>query len=641
MALFFFGACLFGATAGAFFAITRDLPQIRALQEYKPPGVTRMYSTEGILLTELFHEKRNPVPLHRIPETLKSAIFATEDRQFYDHIGVDLKGILRAVVRNIVAGEFVEGASTLTQQLAKTLFLTSKKSLSRKIKEAVLAVQIERRFSKDEILELYLNQVYLGSGAYGVEAAARIYFGKPVESLNLAECALIAGLPKAPSRFSPRVHPEAARKRRNVVLKQMRELGIITETDFRHALQAPVVCKNTVHEIRRAPYFVEYVQKHLERQLGADLLYKGGLIIKTSLSMPLQAAAESAVENGLSALEDRMVRARIENPDPQGALVAIDVSSGAILAMVGGKDFTESPYNRVTSAKRQPGSAFKPFVYACAVENGFLQNQMLLDTPLVFRGGHDGGEWRPKNFSRGFQGEMTMRKALAVSENIPTIRLIERVGPACVARFARAAGIQSPLAPNLSLALGTSEVTLLELTAAYGVFANKGEWVQPECLAEVQSADGRILWAPNPQKRGVMRPMGAAIITDMLRAVIEEGTGKRARALGRPVAGKTGTTDDCRDALFIGYTPFLLTGVWVGQDLPRSLGKGETGAKAALPIWIDFMEAALADSGYAHFDVPDDGVFLFLDPDTGRLSEAPFEGAVKALFPKTVEILPE
>lgn len=641
MALFFVGACLFGATAGAFFAIKRDLPQIRALQEYKPPAVTRMYSTEGVLLTELFHEKRNPVPLSRIPETLKSAILATEDRQFYDHIGVDLKGILRAVVKNIVAGEFVEGASTLTQQLAKTLFLTPEKSLSRKIKEAVLAVQIERRFSKDEILELYLNQVYLGSGAYGVEAAACIYFGKPVESLNLAECALIAGLPKAPSRFSPRVHPETARKRRNVVLKQMRELGIITETDFRHALQAPVICKNAVHEIRRAPYFVEYVQKNLERQLGADLLYKGGLTIKTSLSMPLQAAAESAVENGLSALEDRMVRARIENPDPQGALVAIDVSSGAILAMVGGKDFLESPYNRTTSAKRQPGSAFKPFVYACAVENGFLQNQVLLDTPVVFRGGHDGEEWRPKNFSRAFQGEMTMRKALAVSENIPTIRLIERVGPASVARFARAAGIQSPLAQNLSLALGTSEVTLLELTAAYGVFANKGEWVQPECVTQVQSADGRILWAPNPQKRAVMRPMGAAIITDMLRAVIEEGTGKRARALGRPVAGKTGTTDDCRDALFIGYTPFLLTGVWVGQDLPRSLGKGETGAKAALPIWIDFMETALADSGYAHFDVPDDGVFLFLDPDTGRLSEGPFEGAVKALFPKSVEILPE
>ncbi len=641
MALFFVGACLFGATAGAFFAITRDLPQIRALQEYKPPAVTRMYSTEGALLTELFHEKRNPVPLSRIPKTLKSAILATEDRQFYDHIGVDLKGILRAVVKNIVAGEFVEGASTLTQQLAKTLFLTPEKSLSRKIKEAVLAVQIERRFSKDEILELYLNEVYLGSGAYGVEAAARIYFGKPVESLNLAECALIAGLPKAPSRFSPRVHPERAEKRRNVVLKQMRDLGIITETDFRHALHAPVVCKNAVHEIRRAPYFVEYVQKHLERQLGADLLYKGGLTIKTTLSIPLQAAAESAVENGLSALEDRMVRARIENPDPQGALVAMDVSSGAILAMVGGKDFKESPYNRATSAKRQPGSAFKPFVYACAVKNGFLQNQMLLDTPLVFRGGHDGEEWRPENFSRAFQGEMTMRKALAVSENIPTIRLIERVGPACVTRFARAAGIQSPLAPNLSLALGTSEVTLLELTAAYGVFANKGEWVHPECVTEVQSADGRILWAPEPQKRVLMRPMGAAVITDMLRAVIEEGTGKRARALGRPVAGKTGTTDDCKDALFIGYTPFLLTGVRLGEDLPRSLGKGETGAKAALPIWTDFMETALADSGYAHFDVPDDGVFLFLDPDAGRLSEAPFEDAVKALFPKTVEILPE
>jgi len=634
-------ACLFGAASGVFFALTSDLPQIRSLQEFKPSAVTRMYSSDDILLTELFDEKRNPVPLDRIPSLLKSALLATEDRNFYNHIGVDLKGIARAIIKDIFAGEFAEGASTITQQLAKTLFLTPEKSLSRKIKEAILAIQIERRFAKDEILGLYLNQIYLGSGAYGVESAARIYFGKPIESLDLAQCALIAGLPKAPSRFSPLVNREVAKKRRNAVLKQMLELGIITQGGFHQAAKEPIISEETAQDTQHASYFIDYTKKFLEREIGASLLYKGGLTVKTTLSSKLQKEAETAVETGLSAAKKRMVQARIKAPDPQGALIALDVLSGGILAMVGGKDFVKSPYNRATSAQRQPGSAFKPFVYASAIENGFSQNQMLLDTPAVFRGGRFGEEWRPDNFSGEYLGEITMRKALAISENIPTVRLIEKVGPASVIRFTRKAGIDSPLSPDLSLALGTSEVTLLELTAGYAVFANKGEWVKPECVTEVRNAEGLIIWEMIPEKRVVMTRTGAAIVTDMLRAVIEEGTGKQALQLGRPLAGKTGTTNDFKDALFIGYSPSLVSGVWVGQDIQTSLGNGETGSKAALPIWIDFMKAALADSPYSYFDVSDDGIYLFLDPDTGRLAQEPFEGSVKALFPNTIEIPPD
>jgi len=633
--VFILSALLCGAVGGAFFTLTSDLPQVRSLQEYKPSAATRILDAEGVLLAELFQEKRNPVPLNRIPEMLKSAVLATEDRNFYRHIGVDIKGIARAVVKNLFAGEYAEGASTLTQQLAKTLFLTPEKSLLRKIKEAILALQIERRFAKNEILGLYLNQVYLGSGAYGVAAAAQIYFGKPIEALNLPECALLAGLPKAPSRFSPLVHRDLAKKRRNTVLKQMLELEIIPETAYLKALDAAVIPETQSRGFRRAPYFVEHVQKVCEKRLGADLLYKGGLTVHTTLSETLQSAAENAVHKGLETLKARMGDARIEDPAPQGALVAMDLATGGIQAMVGGKDFTESPFNRATSAKRQPGSAFKTLIYACAVENGFLQNRMILDTPAVFRGKNPGEEWRPQNFSKAYMGELTLRKALAVSENIPAVRLIETIGPASVVRFARLAGIASPLSPNLSLALGTSEVTLLELVAAYAVFANQGEWIEPECVPQVRDASGKIVWESVPEKRVVMSRMGAAVVTDMLRAVIQEGTGKQALSLERPLAGKTGTTNDFRDALFAGFSPSLAAGVWVGQDRHESLGPGETGAKAALPIWIDFMRTALADSPDFYFDIPEDGVFLFMDPVSGALSETPFDKAVKALFPKT------
>jgi len=617
--------------------LTSDLPQIRALEDFTPSAVTRIYSADKVLLAELFIEKRDPVPLKDIPHHLKTALIATEDRKFYKHSGVDIKGILRAIIKNIWAGEYVEGASTITQQLAKTLFLTPKKTIIRKMKEAVLSFQLERRYTKDEILKLYLNQVYFGSGAYGVESAARLYFGKTVNSLNLAECALIAGLPKSPSRYSPLVNVELALKRRNIVLKQMAVTGIITKADLKKALKQPLFPEESGFDPVKGPFFVEHIRKLLEEIIGPTRLYKSGFTAFTTLSWHLQKAAEQAVENGIVALENRMKKNKMINPKPQCSLISLDIQSGGMLAMVGGKDFYKSPFNRATIARRQPGSAFKPIVYAYAIEKGFSQNTLILDAPVVFKGAKKGEDWRPKNFSDDFSGEMTFRKALALSKNIPAVRLIEMLGASSVSSFGHTLGIQTPLLPNLTLALGSSDITLIDLTAAYSVFPNKGKLINPYCLMEVLDQNERVIWRVKPQKKVVMSQAGASIITDMLKGVIEEGTGRKARILKHSVAGKTGTTDEFKDALFIGFSPRISTGVWVGQDDLATLGDMETGAKAALPIWIEFMKKALADKPYQYFDIPDDVVQVRMDTTTGFLVHKDSHKGVKALFKKGAE----
>jgi penicillin-binding protein 1A len=630
-------AVVSGVIAGAILGLTHDLPQIRSLESFTPTAVTRLYSVDKVLLTEVFIEKRDPVPLKIIPHYLKAALITTEDRKFYSHSGVDLKAILRAIARDIWAGEFVEGASTITQQLAKTLFLTPRKTIVRKIKEALLAFQLERRYTKDEIIEFYLNQVYFGSGAYGVESAARIFFGKSVEELSLQECALVAGMPKSPSRFSPLVDQTLATKRRNSVLKQMVETGIITQTQFNQAIAEPLRLADQDVNLDKGPYFVEYVKKHLENVIGPAILYKGGLNVYTTLSVELQQAAEQAVTNGLLALETRMKWNKIMDPDPQGALIALDVPSGGILAMVGGKDFSNSPFNRATAALRQPGSAFKPVIYAYAIEQGFPQNKLILDAPVVFKGAKKGKDWKPHNFTKKFQGEMTLRKALTLSKNIPAVRLIEMLGPAPVAQFGYSLGIESTLSPNFSLALGSSEVTLIDLTAAYAVFPNGGQWIKPFAVMEVIDHRGRVIWRAKPRKKAVMSRSGAAIMTNMLRGVIQEGTGKKAGVLGRPLAGKTGTTNEFKDALFIGFSPSITTGVWVGQDTSESLGNLETGARAALPIWMDFMKTSLSINTYQYFDIPDDVVQVAMDPTTGLPVDKDNPRAVLALFKKGTE----
>ncbi|MBW2167389.1 MAG: penicillin-binding protein 1A [Deltaproteobacteria bacterium] len=597
-----------GILAGFFLALTHDLPQISSLENFRPSAVTRIYSSDKVLIAELFAEKRDPVTLKVIPEYLKKAIITTEDRNFYTHSGIDIKGIIRAIIKDIWAGKFVEGASTITQQLAKTLFLTPQKNLARKLKEAFLAFHLERRYTKDEILELYLNQVYFGSGAYGVESAARIFFNKSVKDLTLAECSLVSAMPKAPSRYSPLVNRDLSIKRRNIVLKQMLETGIINETEYNNALNETLNLSKKNKTSLKAPYFVEYVKDFLENIIGSSRLYKGGLTIYTTLSYELQKTAEDAIAKGISDLESRMKQQGIINPDPQSALVCLDIQSGGILAMIGGKDFYKSPYNRATVARRQPGSAFKPIVYAHAMEKGFTQNMMILDAPVAFKGRKKGEAWKPENFSKNYQGEITLRKALALSKNIPAVRLIEMLGPSSVVQFGYKLGIKSTLSPNLSLALGTSEVTLLELTSAYTVFPNRGKSIKPYGVMEIVDHNGRIVWRAKPKKRLVMSRTGAAIMTDMLMAVVKEGTGKKANIIKRPVAGKTGTTDKCKDALFVGFSPSIATGVWVGRDKFVTLGKRETGARAALPIWMEFMEKALADEPFQYFDIPDDVV---------------------------------
>ena len=633
IALILIGGLFSGVLAGLFLAFTRDLPQIRSLESYMPSAITRVYSSDSVLLAEFFAEKRDPVPMADIPSYLKEALIATEDRNFYNHSGVDLKGILRAIVKDIMARDFVEGASTITQQLSKTLFLTPRKTLDRKIKEAILAFQLERRYTKDEILTLYLNEVYFGSGAYGVQSAARIFFGKSVGELTLGECALVAGMPKAPSRYSPLVNPELALKRRNIVLKQMHEIGLIQEAEYLSARKEPVFeSPSPSPQSTKAPYFISYIKDFLEELVGAGTLYKGGLSIYTTLSFELQTAAEESSRKGLDALVLRMKDRGVSDPDPQCALVSLDVSSGGILVVVGGKDFGESPFNRAVSAERQPGSAFKPIIYAYAVERGFSQNMLLLDAPIAFKGALDGEDWSPQNYALTYQGEMTMRTALARSKNIPTVRLLEMLGPSPVTRFAYQLGIGTPLDPNLSLALGTSTVRLIDLTAAYRVFASGGEKTEPFGVMEIVDHSGRVLWRAKPGRQLVLSPESAAITTDMLQAVIQEGTGRKAVDLGRPVAGKTGTTDEFKDALFVGYSPSITTGVWVGLDRYETLGDGETGAAAALPIWIGFMEKAMATRPYETFDMPPGTVRVPMDPISGKRMETDAPNSVLAMF---------
>ncbi len=622
-----------GAFIGAFLGLTQDLPQIRALNDFKPSSVTRLLADDGSPLAELYIENRVPVSINDMPPELLAAIVTTEDRKFFTHSGIDVKGILRAAVRDIMAGEFIEGASTITQQLAKTLFLTSQKTLFRKLQEAVLAFQIERRYTKNEILELYLNQIYLGSGAYGVSSAAKIFFSKPLSKLSLAECALIAAMPRAPSRYSPLANKDLALKRRNIVLKQMVVTGNINESEYRKAVDEPIITHKQHRRVDAAPYFLDYIKNDLEKRLGSSMLYKGGLTIYTTLSLEMQVAAESAVENGLKSLEKRMqTRGQLDDL-PQAALIALDVHTGEILAMVGGRDYRQSNYNRAATAKRQPGSAFKPIVYATAIEAlGFTQNMTLLDAPVVFKNIGSGKDWKPENFSGTYQGEMTLRKALTLSKNIPAARLMQKTGPATVVNFAHEMGIDSVLEPYLSLALGTSEVTLLELTTAYSVFPSGGQSITPFGVLEITDQGGHVIWRVKPQKKVVMSRQNAAIMTDMLRGVVLEGTGKRARALGRPVGGKTGTTDNYRDALFIGFSPDIAVGVWVGLDTPQPLGHHETGARAALPIWIDFMQSALSGRPYTYFDMPDNVVRKSMNPTTGEILPDDAPGSVEALF---------
>ena len=626
-----FSGIFFGIMAGVFLILFHDLPQINSLKQFKPSSSTTVFSSDNKIITKFYIEKRFPVSIETIPQNLISALITIEDKNFYIHSGINLKAIFRAILYDIKAGEYKQGASTLTQQLAKTLFLSSEKSITRKIKEAFLALQIERRYTKNEILELYLNLIYLGSGAYGVEAASQTYFGKSVGDLTLAESALVAGLPKAPSIYSPIKNPDLAKKRRDIVLRQMLNAKVITVMEYNLAKSVKISLYPQKPEPKKAGYFIEYIKSRLKIQFDLQNIFSKGLNIYTTLDLNLQQVAENSIAKRMSQLELRMIKQGIDVSKAQCALIAIDVKTGGVLSMVGGKNFHKSSFNRAVLAKRQPGSAFKPFVYATAIIQEFSQYDKLMDAPLSYILDNN-KTWQGNNFSKTFLGEITFRKALALSKNTPVVRLIKIIGPARVIEFAEKAGISSKLQPNLSLALGTSEVSLIELTASYIPFANMGIKTVPFSIIKITDSDSRIMYQNTIRKQSIMSRQNAAIITDMLKAVVLEGTGKNALVIQKDIAGKTGTTDNSKDALFIGFSPDIAVGVWVGNDDSTSLGKYETGAKAALPIWIDYMEHFLSIKPYQYFDIPDGTKMVYMNPDTGEITKEKTSRTVKTLI---------
>ncbi len=611
-------AVLVGGAVGFIIFSAWDLPQVQTLEEYRPSITSRVYSDDNKLLAEFYLENRRPVVLGDVPEVLIKALIATEDTRFYSHPGIDYRGIMRALYRNIRAGKIQEGGSTLTQQLAKVLFLTPERSYTRKLKEMALALRIEQRYTKQEILSFYLNQIYFGSGAYGVEAAAQIYFGKSVKNLNIAECALLAGLPRSPKYYSPFKSPDNARRRRAYVLSRMVAAGVITTLQAEEAREIPLPVQSAANTGGPAPYFVEYVRQKVEERFGSSILYTGGLNIYTSMNDELQSYAEEVVADGIAKIEARR-RSRPAGSPLQAALIAIEPSTGHIRAMVGGREFGKSQFNRALQALRQPGSAFKPIIYAAAIERGYGASDLLDDSPLTIKVDRN-KTWSPENFTHTYQGTVTFQQALSQSLNVPTIRLLEKVGVDETIRYARKLGISTSLTRYLSLALGSSDVTLCELTSSYAVFADHGIKIGPISILMITDSAGKVLYVNDTVPEQVIKPETAYLTTYLLKGAIERGTGWKARELGRPAAGKTGTTNDYRDAWFIGYVPSLVVGVWVGFDGQESIGPRETGARTALPIWLAFMKKSLADQSPEDFTVPNDILFRQIDPTTGLLS---------------------
>jgi penicillin-binding protein 1A len=629
-----FMAVLIGSLVGFVLYSAWDLPEVQALEHFKPSITTRVYSDSNELLAEFFVENRTPVKLASVPEVLIKALIATEDTRFYSHGGLDYRGIARAVVRNVRSGKVLEGGSTLTQQLAKVLFLTPERSYLRKLKEMTLALKIEQRYTKQEILTLYLNQIYFGSGAYGIEAAAQTYFGKQAKDLNIAECALLAGIPRSPKYYSPFRSRENALARRKHVLDRLVKTAAISPAQSEEAKQAPLPAQPAIQHKgpAPAPYFVEYIRQKVEERFGSSILYSGGLNIYTSINNTLQGYAERSMLAGLEKLEAKLDRKGKKAQQPlQAAIIAIEPSTGHIRAMVGGRDFNKSQFNRAWQALRQPGSAFKPIVYAAAIDRGYSAADLLSDTPMIIK--IDSKKtWTPENFTKTYQGDVTLRKALAQSLNVPTVRMLSKIGIDETIRFARTLGIRSSLRPVLPLALGSSDVTLLELTAAYAVFANSGVRRDPVSILLITDSNGRVLYANDSIPVQALKPETAYLVTNLLKGVVDRGTGWKARELGRPVAGKTGTTNDYRDAWFIGYTPTLVSGVWVGYDDQRSLGPKATGSRAALPIWLEFMKYAHQGQEPVDFSAPESIIYRNIDPRTGLLSTEQCRSSLREAF---------
>ena len=656
----YFKGALIVATLGAvvvialIFQLAQNLPSLDQLENYDPDLITRIYSSDGEVLDELFFEKRIFVSLDQIPNNMKNAVIASEDRRFYDHWGIDSKSILRAIVVNIISLGYEQGFSSLTQQVARTLYDTIgfRKTITRKIKEIITAIQIERTYTKDEILEMYLNNVHFGHGTYGVQVAAKRYFQKDVSLLTLGESAMLVGILPAPARFSPITHPERAHYKRNVVLRVMRDEKFINKEMFleARAIERENVLVDQVKGV--APYFTEYVRRTMEKeddQLGVNI-YRDGLKIYTTLDTRLQTVAEKSLNDAIKNNQNKL-NARLYNNEEefsqlaylgifpedtvkmmmqgdsalykdlrnkllvQGAFVALDPNSGAILAMVGGRPDYHDQYNRAVQAKRQPGSVFKPIVYTTAIDNGYPVSKQLLNQPLVLRVLNSEGEWEkwmPRNYDGSTGGLTSLREGIRKSVNLVAVRIVKELVPASeVTSTASRMGITTEIRAVDAIALGTSEVYLLDMVNAYSAFSNKGLLNQPFGITRVEDRYGNIIKEYFPIREEVLREESAYVMTSMLQTVLDKGTGGSARwkyNFYHPAGGKTGTTQNWTDAWFVGFSKQIAAGVWMGVDDPRvSLGEGQDGSKAALPAWASFMAEAHDTLGYrrVNFDRPD------------------------------------
>ncbi len=747
MILFLLGC---GGLFGLYVYLSQDLPKINSLEDYRPATVTSVFSDVGRKIGEFYKERRIVIALSAMPQNLINAFLAAEDSRFREHPGIDIQSIFRAFVKNFQAGAITQGGSTITQQVTKSLLLKNiERTYKRKVREAILSVQLEKAFSKEHILFLYLNQIYLGQGAYGVEEAARTYFDKPAAELNLAQCALLAGLPQAPARYSPVKHFERAKARQKYVLQRMLEEKWITPEACQEAMNAELNIQAGIENtFEKAPYFTEHVRKYLLEKYGRDLLYREGLRVYTTLNLSMQTQAGEVLNRGLADLDKRegfrgpleqvpaeqiplyetasgetgtdapfeigsvveglvkkvddeksrvemqigkeaavlplknmrwarvpnkekayyaarikkpsqalkpgdVVLVRIEKkqeapeegkkkpdqkpaealrfrwevsleqaPTVQGAVVCMDPETGEVKVMVGGRDFRESQFNRAIQAKRQPGSAFKPLIYAAALDWGMTPSRIIIDAPFISDRTPEGGAWKPKNYKEEFFGPTLLRTGLAKSRNVITVKMLKEIGIGYAIKYARKIGIESDLAPDLSLALGSSGVSLMELTTAYTVFANGGMKVKPIFVRKVVDRSDKILEENQPETVRVIPEETAYVMTDLMKAVVTEGTAWRIKELKRPAAGKTGTTNNLIDAWYMGYTPDFVAGVWVGYDDQKEMGKGETGSRAASPIWLDFMFLVLKDKPVTDFTVPKGIVFAKIDAETGLLASS-------------------
>ncbi|MEW6416859.1 MAG: PBP1A family penicillin-binding protein [Nitrospirota bacterium] len=717
---------LLGTSAGGYLAVSRGMPSIEEIKQYRPTAGTKIYADDDVLIGELKVEKGIFVPLDKIPEHVINAVIAVEDSRFWRHKGIDYLAIARAVIKDILYVELKEGGSTITQQLAKVMFLTPEKTLKRKLREAALAIKIEKNLSKKEILELYLNKVYFGHGAYGVEMASRIYFGKSVKDITLSEAAFIAGLIKAPLLYSPYNNLAKAKERQSIVLSRMEEEGFIKRSEKDNALRQPVYLSSTRKGIEANNYFIDYIRKYLEEKYGEEAVYKKGLKVYTTLDRRAQLSAAKALQQGLRELDKRRgwrgplehktdidfekemkvkefttsvvttpgdissglvlkvsnneaiiktrgiigrlliedatwasnvidpkkktgkvlkdfrltqilkpgdivkvsiksirgsdVRLSLEQePEVEGALVSLEPDTGFIRAIIGGYDFVKSEFNRAIYARRQPGSAFKPIIYAAALDYGFTPASIMVDEPVTYQGGPK-GEWSPENYDHKFYGPTTLREALTYSRNVVTVKLVDAVGIDNLLEFARTVGIQSDMPRDLTVALGSLSLTPFDLALSYSVFANGGMKIKPIAVKYITDSKGKVLESNEPEAEEVISPQTAFLITSMMEDVVKNGTGWRAKALGRPVAGKTGTTNEYRDAWFVGYSTNLVSVAWVGFDDMRSLGPRETGARAASPLWVYFMKDFLSGE-VEEFPIPEGIVSHTIDPVTGLLSK--------------------